>query len=245
MSRTPELDERRVLPRRWLGALDPRVDRQQGGSRHAVLESGPRGAAKRPTSGWEPLVERADVSPERQDLRAGEGESSVHDRRLYRCAAAGTRGDEELERRGYRDDLVLLRWVAFRRHRHRTAVGQVGVVREDVERDRDLLSRLQRERPGVVFELIIDVLGVDPDRDLELPDQHLQDLEVLVAGTTVQRVRVRFGAVVLERDPEADPAAVVEPMMDLLMAARRVVDVLADPRMRQPIDQASDVDAAQ
>ena len=45
--RTPELDERGVLPGRRPGALDPRMDRQERGARHAVLQAGPRGAPER------------------------------------------------------------------------------------------------------------------------------------------------------------------------------------------------------
>ena len=40
--RTPQLDERRVLPGRRLGALDARMDRQQRGARHAVRQARPR-----------------------------------------------------------------------------------------------------------------------------------------------------------------------------------------------------------
>jgi hypothetical protein len=58
-----------VLPRRGIGPLDPRVDRQQRGSWHAVLQPRPRRTPKRARSGWEPLVERTDPSPEPEDLR--------------------------------------------------------------------------------------------------------------------------------------------------------------------------------
>ena len=72
--RPPELDERRVLPGGRLGALDARVDREERGAGHAVLQAGPRRTPERAPSAWEPLVERADVSSEREDLRPREVE---------------------------------------------------------------------------------------------------------------------------------------------------------------------------
>jgi hypothetical protein len=72
--RPPELDERWVLPRGRFGPLDTCVDRQERGSRHAVLQPCPRRPPKGAPSGWEPLVERADVSPERDDLQPGDVE---------------------------------------------------------------------------------------------------------------------------------------------------------------------------
>ena len=39
--RSPELDERWILPRRRLGPLDARMDREERGSGHAVLQAGP------------------------------------------------------------------------------------------------------------------------------------------------------------------------------------------------------------
>ena len=72
--RSPELDERRILPGGRLGPLDARVDREERGSGHAVLQAGPRRTPERAPSAREPLVERADVPPEREDLRPREVE---------------------------------------------------------------------------------------------------------------------------------------------------------------------------
>jgi hypothetical protein len=65
----PELDERRVLPAGRLSPVDTRVDRQQRGSRHAVLEPGARRTPQRPRAAWQPLVERPNPPSEREDLR--------------------------------------------------------------------------------------------------------------------------------------------------------------------------------
>ena len=72
--RPPDLDERRILPGRRLGPLDPRVDREERGARHAVLQARPRRTPERARAGWEPLVERADAPSEREDLRPREVE---------------------------------------------------------------------------------------------------------------------------------------------------------------------------
>ncbi len=69
VTRTPYLDKRRILPCGGAGALDARMDRQQRGPRHAVLQPRPRGSPQRGRSRGQPLVERADASSERQDLR--------------------------------------------------------------------------------------------------------------------------------------------------------------------------------
>jgi hypothetical protein len=68
MTRPPELDERRVLPGRRLGPLDARMDREERSARHAVLQACPRRKPERAPSAREPLVECADVPPEREDL---------------------------------------------------------------------------------------------------------------------------------------------------------------------------------
>ena len=73
-TRPPELDERWVLPGGRFGPLDARVDREERGSGHAVLQAGPSRTPERAPSGREPLIERADVSSEREDLRAREFE---------------------------------------------------------------------------------------------------------------------------------------------------------------------------
>jgi hypothetical protein len=64
----PELDERGVLPGGRFGPLDAGMDREERGSGHAVLQARLRRTAEQARSAGEPLVERADVSAERQDL---------------------------------------------------------------------------------------------------------------------------------------------------------------------------------
>ena len=76
--RAPELDERRLVPDHRVGALDPRVDRQHRGPRHAVLQARPGRLAERMLPGGEPLVDRADPPPEGEDLRPGERETGAH-----------------------------------------------------------------------------------------------------------------------------------------------------------------------
>ena len=74
VSRTPQLDERRVLPCGRRGALDPGVEREQRGAGHAVLQAGPRGRPERPPTSREPFVEGARATTERDDLGAREVE---------------------------------------------------------------------------------------------------------------------------------------------------------------------------
>ena len=74
VTRPPQLDERWVVPRGRLGPLDTRMDREERSSGHAVLQAGPRRTPERASSAWEPLVERADVPSEREDLRPREVE---------------------------------------------------------------------------------------------------------------------------------------------------------------------------
>src|SRR5436309_1659570 len=74
VTRPPDLDERRVFPGRGLGPLDPRMDREQRSAGHAVLQARPRRTPERAPSAWEPLVERADLTAECEDLCAGEAE---------------------------------------------------------------------------------------------------------------------------------------------------------------------------
>ncbi len=85
VARPPELGERRILPRRRLDPVDPRVQRQQRGSRHAVLQAGPRRPPQRLRALRHPLVEPTDPSPERQDLlpREPESRSRRHFGRAY------------------------------------------------------------------------------------------------------------------------------------------------------------------
>jgi hypothetical protein len=66
--RAPELDQRWILPRGGFGPFDASVDRQERGPGHAVLQARPRRTPERPPPVREPLVEGADVSPEREDL---------------------------------------------------------------------------------------------------------------------------------------------------------------------------------
>ncbi len=72
--RPPQLDERRVLPARGSGALDPRVDREQRGPRHAVLQARPGRLPQGAGPGWEPLVERTHPAAVGQDLVPCEAE---------------------------------------------------------------------------------------------------------------------------------------------------------------------------
>ena len=69
-----DLDERRILPARWVRPLDARVDRKECGPRHAVLQARPGSTAERARAPWQPLVERADSPTEREDLRPREVE---------------------------------------------------------------------------------------------------------------------------------------------------------------------------
>ena len=61
-----------MLPSIGAGARDSRVDGEQRGARHGVLQPGPRGATERRRACWEALVERAYASTERDDLRLRE-----------------------------------------------------------------------------------------------------------------------------------------------------------------------------
>ena len=74
VTRPPDLDERRVLPGRGLGPLNTRMDREERSAGHAVLKARPRRTPERAPSAWEPLVERADLTAECEDLGAGEAE---------------------------------------------------------------------------------------------------------------------------------------------------------------------------
>lgn len=72
VSRTPELDEGRVLPGRRFSPLDTSVNREERGSRHTVLQARPRRPPQRTPSGREPLIESPHPPPEGKDLRASE-----------------------------------------------------------------------------------------------------------------------------------------------------------------------------
>ena len=62
VARPPELRERRVLPRRRLDPVDARVQREQRGPRHAVLQPGPR----RPPQRLGPVGSRSSSPPTRR-----------------------------------------------------------------------------------------------------------------------------------------------------------------------------------
>ena len=74
ITRPPQMHERRVLPGRRLGPLDTSMDGEERSARHAVLQARPRREPERAPSAWEPLVESADVPPEREDLRTRDAE---------------------------------------------------------------------------------------------------------------------------------------------------------------------------
>jgi hypothetical protein len=86
--RSPDLDKRPVLPAGRVSAYHPRVDRQERRPRHAVLQTRPRRTAERARAGRQPLIERADVPPERQDLRPRELKSRPSQRTPLPCLAA-------------------------------------------------------------------------------------------------------------------------------------------------------------
>ena len=75
VTRAPQLGERRVLPGRRLDSSYPRVQGEQRGSRHAVLQAGPGCPPQRLRAHWHSLVERADSSSEGQDLLPRDPES--------------------------------------------------------------------------------------------------------------------------------------------------------------------------
>ena len=54
------------------------MDGKERGARHAVLQARPRRTPERARTAWEPLVERAHVPPEREDLCAREVEPGGH-----------------------------------------------------------------------------------------------------------------------------------------------------------------------
>jgi hypothetical protein len=70
--RAPELDEGRVLPAGRPRVLDSRMDRQQRGARHGILQTGPRSPAERLRPGRQPFVKETGPQPEREDLKPRE-----------------------------------------------------------------------------------------------------------------------------------------------------------------------------
>jgi hypothetical protein len=76
-TRSPHLHQRWVLPAPGLGPLDPSMDRQERGARHAVLQPDPSRGPERIRTRREPLVEAAGASSKRQDLLTGEIESTL------------------------------------------------------------------------------------------------------------------------------------------------------------------------
>ena len=70
-----------MLPGRRLDPAYPRVQREQRGSRHAVLQAGPRRPPQRLRAHRHSLVQRADSSPEGEDLLSRDLESRFHQTR--------------------------------------------------------------------------------------------------------------------------------------------------------------------
>jgi hypothetical protein len=78
IARSPELGERQMLPRRRLDPLDARMQREQRGSRHAVLQTCPRRPPQRLRVPRHSRIEPTDPPSERQDLPSSEPESHLH-----------------------------------------------------------------------------------------------------------------------------------------------------------------------
>jgi hypothetical protein len=68
-TRARELNERGILPDGRVGTFDTRVNRKERSAGHAVLQARPCRAPERTGAAREPLVERTDVPPKREDLR--------------------------------------------------------------------------------------------------------------------------------------------------------------------------------
>ena len=90
--RPPHLHERGVLPGGRPSAFDPRVDRQERRSGHAVLKTGPRRTLQRTLPPWQPLIERSDAPSEREDLRSRDPQSR---RPGHVTSSESARGREE------------------------------------------------------------------------------------------------------------------------------------------------------
>src|SRR5581483_6372095 len=90
-ARPPDLHERPVLPARGVRPLDARVDGEERGARHAVLEARPRRLPQRAGAGRQPLLEMPGAAPKREDLRARELEPrrGLHRGRGYPRGAVG------------------------------------------------------------------------------------------------------------------------------------------------------------
>ena len=71
---SPHLHEGRRLPGRRRRALHARVEGQQRGARHAVLQARPRRLPERRRARRQPFVERLDRPAEGEDLRARQAE---------------------------------------------------------------------------------------------------------------------------------------------------------------------------
>ncbi len=74
----PDLDQRRILPTSWFRSGHARMNREQRGPRHAVLQAGPRGTPQRATAVRQPRLERLRLSPKGENLRTGEFQSDSH-----------------------------------------------------------------------------------------------------------------------------------------------------------------------
>jgi hypothetical protein len=98
VARPPHLRERAVLQRRRGDPFHPRVDREERGPRHAVLDPGPSRLPERTLTRRGSPIERTDAPPEREDLRSRELQRRRHppDRKRH-CAghaACGPLGPE-------------------------------------------------------------------------------------------------------------------------------------------------------
>jgi hypothetical protein len=80
VAQSPDLDERRILPRVRSCRPHASMEGMQGRSRNAVLKPGPGRSSERGGSRWEALVERTGAPPERDDLLARDVERWPRDR---------------------------------------------------------------------------------------------------------------------------------------------------------------------
>ena len=70
-----------------LGTDHARMDREQRGTRHTILQTCPRCTPQRSTAVREPLIERRRMAPEGENLRTGEFQSDCHVRPCHSFAA--------------------------------------------------------------------------------------------------------------------------------------------------------------
>ena len=102
VSRPPDLDELGILPRRWLRSGHARMDREDRGPGHAVLEPDPRGRPKAGRARREPLVEGTHRPSVVEDLVAGQAQRMRGHPPTLPAGAAGVleRGFRRGSRRG-------------------------------------------------------------------------------------------------------------------------------------------------